>query len=63
MARVTETEFTKDDPIFREGPQVFIPAPRPQPTPVVVDPQPTPPVSVKQGLADAPKQTSSKKGG
>lgn len=31
MVKVTRGEFKPDDPIFREGPQTFVPPPRPRP--------------------------------
>ena len=31
MAKLIQREFKPDDPIFREGPQTFVPPPRPRP--------------------------------
>ncbi len=41
MVKSTRVELKPDDPIFSEGPQVFVPAPRPTKASVPLGPPPT----------------------
>ena len=41
MVKVSHVELKPDDPIFSEGPQVFVPAPRPAKAAVPLGPPPT----------------------
>ena len=48
MGKVTHVELKPDDPIFWEGPQVFVPAPRPTKARVLLGPPPTAEEMAKQ---------------
>ncbi len=41
MAKIKHVELNPDDPIFREGPQTFVPPPRPRPAKPLTAPPPT----------------------